>query len=128
MILGLLLFNVVPSHKVRGTNEAGFLIGGAAGDYFSRRFPDYARPVINQLSQALGLPLSVLLYKGMPASSARATGIPGSADKYGAQYGILSFFIGAVCTWPLSTNAAIFAEVHNLSMKATVCILTADIS
>ncbi len=44
----------------------GFIIGGAAGDWLSIRYPNIARPLINQLSLLLAGPLTAVLYKAMP--------------------------------------------------------------
>ena len=44
-------------------------------------------------------------------SSAHATGVPGSNDKYLPIYGVLLFAIGTLASWPASNNAAIFADV-----------------
>ncbi len=44
----------------------GFLLGGGAGDYLSMRFPNTARPAVNQISQVLAGPLYVALLKGLP--------------------------------------------------------------
>ena len=46
----------------------GFLMGGAAGDWLAMRFPNAARPAINQLSLLLSLPLSAVLFKAMPGA------------------------------------------------------------
>lgn len=46
----------------------GFLIGGAAGDWLSVRFPNAARPFINQLSLLLAGPFIAVLYKAMPGA------------------------------------------------------------
>lgn len=57
----------------------GFLIGGALSDCLAWRFPDAARPFINQLSAAMALPLTVVLYKaapGAPAAPLRLTCAP----------------------------------------------------
>ena len=48
----------------------GFLMGGSAGDWLAMRFPNAARPAINQLSLLLSMPMSAVLYKAMPGASA----------------------------------------------------------
>ena len=58
----------------------GFIAGGAVGDWAARRWPNASRPLANQVCLALTIPLVVLALKGMPESSARASGWPGSAD------------------------------------------------
>lgn len=60
----------------------GFIIGGAVGDWTARRWPNVARPLANQISLALTIPLVFLVLKGMPQSAAHATGWPGSADSW----------------------------------------------
>ncbi len=47
-------------------------------------------------------------------SSAHATGVPGSLDKYLPAYGALLFAIAQFASWPASNNAAIFADVNGL--------------
>ena len=47
---------------------AGFLMGGAAGDWLFLRFPNASRPFINQLSMAVAGPLAVVLFKAMPGA------------------------------------------------------------
>lgn len=49
----------------------GFLMGGAFGDALAVRFPNIARPFINQLSMGLAGPLSIVLYKAMPGKPSR---------------------------------------------------------
>ena len=44
----------------------GFLTGGWLSDALAWRFPNAARPFINQLSAAMTLPLTIVLYKAMP--------------------------------------------------------------
>ena len=48
----------------------GFLIGGWLSDMLAWRFPNAARPFINQLSAAMALPLTVVLYKAAPGAPA----------------------------------------------------------
>ncbi len=47
---------------------AGFLMGGAAGDWLFLRWPNASRPFINQLSMAVAGPLAVVLFKAMPGA------------------------------------------------------------
>ena len=49
----------------------GFLTGGWLSDMLAYRFPNAARPFINQLSAAMVLPLTVVLYKAAPGETAR---------------------------------------------------------
>lgn len=44
----------------------GFMFGGCLGDMLHARYPNAARPFINQLSMVLSAPLAIMLYKGMP--------------------------------------------------------------
>ena len=48
----------------------GFLIGGGLSDFLAYRYPNAARPFINQLSAAMVLPLTVVLYKAAPGDTA----------------------------------------------------------
>ncbi|EIE26753.1 MFS general substrate transporter [Coccomyxa subellipsoidea C-169] len=98
----------------------GFLLGGGAGDYLSMRFPNTARPAVNQISQVLAGPLYVALLKGLPGSSRYASGYPHSLDHYAALYGFVLFFIAFFGTWPASNNAAIFAEVVPEGIRTSV--------
>ncbi|CAL8463805.1 g3339 [Coccomyxa elongata] len=98
----------------------GFFIGGAVGDALAVKFPNASRPFVNQLSMALAGPLAAVLYKAMPGSSAHATGVQGSNDKYLPIYGVLLFAIGTLASWPASNNAAIFADVVPESVRTSV--------
>ena len=49
----------------------GFLVGGGAGDYFSIRFPNAARPAINQISLVFAAPLYIAFLKGLPGKTSR---------------------------------------------------------
>ena len=51
----------------------GFLIGGGAGDYFSIRFPNAARPAINQISLVFAAPLYIAFLKGLPGKNSQNT-------------------------------------------------------
>lgn len=44
----------------------GFLVGGGAGDFFAIRYPNAARPAINQISMVLAAPLYIAFLKGLP--------------------------------------------------------------
>jgi hypothetical protein len=44
--------------------------------------------------------------------SAHASGVPGSLDHLLWQYCVLEFFIGALGCFPVSNNAALFAEAR----------------
>lgn len=46
----------------------GFLLGGGIGDYLAMRYPNIARPAVNQVSQVLAGPLYVALLKGLPGA------------------------------------------------------------
>lgn len=46
----------------------GFIIGGSLGDLLHTRYPNAARPLINQVSMVLSTPLAIMLYKGMPGA------------------------------------------------------------
>ena len=44
----------------------GFLVGGGAGDFLAIRYPNAARPAINQLSMVFAAPLYIAFLKGLP--------------------------------------------------------------
>ena len=47
----------------------GFLVGGGAGDFLAIRYPNAARPAINQLSMVFAAPLYIAFLKGLPGRS-----------------------------------------------------------
>ena len=49
--------------------------------------------------------------------SAHASGVPGSLDHLVWQYCVLEFFIGALGCFPVSNNAALFAEVGSAAVS-----------
>ncbi|BDA40595.1 hypothetical protein COCOBI_01-2480 [Coccomyxa sp. Obi] len=98
----------------------GFLLGGGAGDYLAMRFPNAARPAVNQVSQLLAGPLYVVLLKALPGSSRFASGYPHSLDHLTPLYGFILFLIAFFGTWPASNNAAIFAEVVPERIRTSV--------
>jgi len=44
----------------------GFLVGGGAGDFFAIRYPNAARPAINQISLVFAAPLYIIFLKALP--------------------------------------------------------------
>ena len=50
----------------------GFLVGGGAGDFLAIRYPNAARPAINQLSMVFAAPLYIAFLKGLPGGSPAA--------------------------------------------------------
>lgn len=44
----------------------GFLLGGGAGDFFAIKFPNAARPAVNQVSILFTGPLYVIFLKTLP--------------------------------------------------------------
>ncbi|KAK9843442.1 hypothetical protein WJX81_002901 [Elliptochloris bilobata] len=106
----------------------GQLAGGATGDALSRRWPNAARPFSNQLSLALTVPLIFLVLKGMPASSAHATGVPGSADKWAWAYGLLLLLSTLLGTWCNANNQAIMAMVIPSPLRTTAYALDSCIA
>ena len=48
------------------TAAIGFLIWGGAGDYFAIKYPNAARPAINQISLVFAAPLYIAFLKGLP--------------------------------------------------------------
>lgn len=54
----------------------GFLTGGWLSDCLAFRYPNAARPFINQLSAAMTLPLTIVLYKAAPGDGPSCQGGP----------------------------------------------------
>jgi hypothetical protein len=66
----------------------------AAGDLMSRALPGSGRVYTAQLSVVLGMPLSMLLLKGLPAAA--AAGLPQSRA---SAFGAVMFLMGLLITW-----------------------------
>lgn len=49
-------------------NAVGMVTGGILGDLFAKRFPESARPFVNQISMLVVAPLQLILYKGLPGA------------------------------------------------------------
>jgi hypothetical protein len=97
----------------------GGLLGGALGDAAARRAPHRGRIFISQTSVFLGLPLSVLLLKGLPVPNAGAfiselgvstTTTTGNAVHV-VLYGLVLLAMGLSISWSGANNSAMFAEL-----------------
>jgi MFS family permease len=84
-------------------NAAGGLLGGVLGDAAARRFPDHGRIVVCQFSVGIGVPLAIILFKGLPLSASA-----GAAAAYTA----VLVTMGLTITWAApACNNPIFAEI-----------------
>ena len=54
---------VTPLHTPTPSTPPGGLLGGHIGDWAAARHPDHGRIAVCQFSVAVGVPLSVLLFK-----------------------------------------------------------------
>jgi hypothetical protein len=60
------------------------------------------RPLACQLSVASGIPLTLLLLRGLP----QADGAAGAVDRFAAPYAALLFIMGMLVSWPQARAAA----------------------
>ena len=65
------------------------------------------RPLACQLSVASGIPLTLVLLRGLP----QADGSAGAVNRYAAPYAAVLFIMGMLASWPQTNNSAMFAEV-----------------
>ncbi|KAK9843533.1 hypothetical protein WJX81_007741 [Elliptochloris bilobata] len=105
----------------------GLILGGISGDLLARRFPIAARPLSNQISIALVMPLIYVGYKVMPGCSKYATGVSGTMDYLLWKYALLNFVLGALQSWCAANNSTIYAEVippqrRSLAYALDLCI------
>ena len=49
----------------------GFLLGGGVGDFLAMKYPNIARPAVNQVSLVLAAPLYVCFLKALPGEIPR---------------------------------------------------------
>ncbi|KAK9916592.1 hypothetical protein WJX75_004633 [Coccomyxa subellipsoidea] len=99
-------------------NAVGMATGGIIGDALGKRFPRFARPLVNQVSMVIVAPLFLILYKGLPGSSLHTNGVPGHLHDL-SRYGILLFFMTIVAPWEQANNAAMFAEVLPENLRSS---------
>ncbi|CAL8466343.1 g5879 [Coccomyxa elongata] len=93
----------------------GSLIGGNLGDTCARIWPEHGRIMAAQFSVACGLPLSVLLLKGLPTR----TGSP-DTDALAPLYAIVMLVFGLLISWCGSANSAMFAEIVPEQLRSVV--------
>ncbi|KAK9826424.1 hypothetical protein WJX81_004002 [Elliptochloris bilobata] len=99
-----------------GGTIAGNLLGGIVGDLLVRRLPNAGRPLACQLSVASGIPLTLLLLRGLP----QADGSASAVDRFAASYAALLFVMGMLVSWPQTNNSAMFAEVVPEALRSRV--------
>ena len=81
----------------------GLLLGGILGDISSQLFPSSGRILIAQTSVASGLPLSILLFRGLPQNAASDL-LP--------WYAMTLAVMGLSISWPASAcNSPVFADI-----------------
>lgn len=94
----------------------GGLLGGALGDAAARRAPHRGRIFIAQTSVFLGLPLSVLLLKGLPIPNPAVhsdlvdMNTP-TTSVHVVLYGLVLMVMGLSISWSGANNSAMFAEL-----------------
>ncbi|KAK9868059.1 hypothetical protein WJX84_009573 [Apatococcus fuscideae] len=86
-----------------GGTALGGLLGGFVGDAAARRFPSHGRILVCQFSVVSGVPLSLLLLKGLPMNGALSTvGL----------YACVMLALGLLISWAApACNNPIFAEI-----------------
>lgn len=90
----------------------GALLGGAIGDRLARRSPNHGRILTAQMSVASGIPLTLLLFKGLPGSGLSA---------FAPAYGLVMFVAGLTCSWAgTGCNSPIFSELVPDDMRSTI--------
>ena len=67
---------------------------GAAGDWAAKTAPDSGRIMAAQFSVACGLPLSMILLKGLPTEDAH-----GLTDSLAPRYAIVMALFGLLISW-----------------------------
>ncbi|GAB4823909.1 hypothetical protein N2152v2_010955 [Parachlorella kessleri] len=94
------------------TNAIGGLVGGFLGDWAASRWPRHGRVVVCQISVAAGVPLSLLLFKGLPLSSG------GGAM---AAYTVVLGTTGLLITWAdTACNNPILSEICLVHLRNLV--------
>ncbi|KAK9902677.1 hypothetical protein WJX75_002341 [Coccomyxa subellipsoidea] len=98
-----------------GGCAVGSLIGGSLGDYCARVWPERGRIMAAQFSVACGLPLSVLLLKGLPTR-----GGGNAIDALAPLYAAVMLIFGLLISWCGSANSAMFAEIVPEQLRSVV--------
>jgi MFS family permease len=107
----------------------GGLLGGAVADRAARAFPERGRVMVAQFSVASGLPLVLLLFRGLPAWSWAASS--SAADAADASllaappsawpYALCLLLLGLLCSWcGAGVNSPIFAELVPDDLRSTI--------
>lgn len=95
-----------------GGTALGALVGGTVGDWAAAKSPKHGRVFAAQFSVGIGVPLAIIIYKGLPIQ-----GIKHLVALYGVVYtiwGILISWSAPACTNP------VFAEVVPSQMRSIV--------
>ena len=99
---------MVTSVFLLGT-AGGFWIGGAVGDRASLLSPNHGRIVACQFSVVSGIPLMVLIFKGLPKNGDYSSA---------ALYALVFFVTGILISWAApACNSPIFAEIVHPSTR-----------
>lgn len=87
----------------------GGLLGGYLGDKAGRFWPHHGRIAVGQISILAGVPLSAILFQGLPRNGEFGTFV---------LYMVLFFIHGLVISWPVSAcNSPLFADVVPVRMR-----------
>jgi hypothetical protein len=92
--------------------SCGTLLGGILGDIASTLFPDSGRILVAQTSVVSGLPLSILLFRGLPQDAAMDL-VP--------WYGMTLLVMGLSVSWcQTCCNAPVFADIVPPALRTSV--------
>lgn len=87
----------------------GGLMGGWLGDRVAEKWPRHGRIALTQFSVGIGIPLTIILFKGLPMAATNTTAV---------LYGALLLTKGVLTSWPApACNNPIFAEVVPPDMR-----------
>lgn len=116
LLFQLLGFNDAQASAMRAIfvlgTSCGLFMGGILGDIASTLFPDSGRILIAQTSVVSGLPLSILLFRGLPQDA---------ATTMASWYGITLFVMGLSISWCSSgCNSPVFADIVPTHMRTSV--------
>lgn len=96
----------------QGADAVGALLGGWVGDIAAKRYPNHGRVAVCQFSVAIGVPLSLLLFKGLPITPGLGT--------Y-ALYTCVLVVTGLLISWAATAcNNPIFAEIVPAKLRTLV--------
>jgi hypothetical protein len=102
---------------------AGALLGGALGDAAARRAPAHGRVAVCQLSVALSIAWSVLLFAALPRPRAEADGAAAAAAAAQAIfpiYALALFGFGACASWCGANNSVFFADIVPEELRSSI--------